>query len=114
MADFWQNTFNPMQTSIEMQDTAFERQKWLMSNAYQMQVEDMKKAGLNPYLAMSNGGSSNNMSLSSYALSGNNASSISSVIGSALSLAKYLDDVSDRQSAKALASYVPNGFIRYK
>lgn len=37
-------------------EKSFERDKWKMQNAYQSAVEDMKKAGINPILAYSQGG----------------------------------------------------------
>lgn len=37
------------------QHESFDQQKWMMQNRYQMQVADMKAAGLNPMLATSQG-----------------------------------------------------------
>lgn len=42
---------------------AVEYDKWLRSNSYQMMVEDLKKAGLNPYLALNSLGGSSGTSL---------------------------------------------------
>lgn len=39
-------------------EKAFDREKWLASNQYSMAIEDMKKNGLNPILAYSQGGAS--------------------------------------------------------
>lgn len=46
-----QNSFNAWQSNL-----AWERQKENAQSQYQWAVEDMRKAGLNPYLAYSNGG----------------------------------------------------------
>lgn len=46
-----QNSFNAWQSNL-----AWERQKESAQSQYQWAVEDMRKAGLNPYLAYSNGG----------------------------------------------------------
>lgn len=35
---------------------SFDRQKWMAANAYQLKVEDLRKAGLNPALAYGGGG----------------------------------------------------------
>lgn len=43
-------------TSAKAATKAFDRQKWMAENAYQMKVSDLRKAGLNPALALGSGG----------------------------------------------------------
>lgn len=42
-------------TAQKRQREAFDQQKWMMSNRYQMQTKDMMAAGLNPMLATTQG-----------------------------------------------------------
>lgn len=94
--------YNAQQSALTRQFNMTEAQKQrdfeeLMSNtAYQRATEDMRKAGLNPYLAYSNGGASTptgasaSQSSSPTANSGNNGKVFGNLVKSALEIASSI------------------------